>query len=264
MPIERLLDAIPLWGMFVIVLVLVLGSVEFGFRLGSGRVRKHEGARQASSGTLVAATMGLLAFMLAFTFGQGWSRFDTRRLLVIGEANAIRAAFLRTDLLSEPQRTESRTLLREYVGGRVSGLSEGRLAATLARSQQIHQRLWDIAAAAAKQQVGPSAGMFAQSVSEIITLHFKRERAGLHSRIPTAVLGALLFLATLAMASMGYHVGLAAERTPFVMFSLAFAFSAVMFLICDLDRSREGSLRVSQQALIELGRTIGAPEQITE
>jgi len=259
MPIERLLDALPLWVVFVAVVAVVVGSVEFGFRLGAGRVRKHEGARQASSGTLVAATMGLLAFMLTFTFGQGWALFDSRRLLVVEEANAIRGVFLRTDLLIEPERTESRALLREYVQVRLNGAQEGGLPAALARSKQIHQRLWEIAVAATKEQPGPSAGMFAQSVSEIITLHFKRERVALHTRVPVAILGTLLFLAALAMTSMGYHVGLAAERTPYVMFSLAFAFSAVMILIFDLDRVREGSLRVSQQAMVELGRTIGAP-----
>jgi hypothetical protein len=244
---------------FAIVLVVVLGSVEFGFRLGGRRARKHEGVRQTSVGTLVAATMGLLAFMLAFTFGQQWSRFDTRRELVLAEANAIRAAYLRADLLTEPQRTESRALLREYVGVRVDSTREGRIGEALSRSGQIHERLWGIAAAFAKEHGSSVASLFAQSVNEIIALHFKRERAGLHNRISIAIMVTLSFLAVLAMTSMGYHVGVAGERAPLVMFALAVAFSAVMFLIYDLDRPQAGFLRTSQRDLIELSRKLEAP-----
>jgi hypothetical protein len=197
--------------------------------------------------------------MLAFTFGQVWSRFDARRALVLEEANAIRTAHLRADLLAEPQRTESRALLREYVGVRAGVAREGGLGAALSRSEQIHLRLWDIAAAFAKENGGSVGGLFAQSVNEIIALHFKRERAGLYNEISTAILGMLFFLAILAMTSMGYHVGLAGERAPLVMFALAFAFSGVMFLIYDLDRPLEGFLRTSQRDLIELARKLEAP-----
>jgi hypothetical protein len=259
MQTASLLADLTLGAVCAALLAVVLGSVELGFRLGQHRARKHEGLRQTSVGTLVAATMGLLSFMLAFTFGQVWSRFDTRRVLVLKEANAIRTAYLRTDLLAEPQRAESRALLREYVGVRVNGTREDRLGAALSRSEQIHERLWEIAAAFAKENGGSVGGLFAQSVNEIIALHFERERAGLYNSISTAILGTLFFLAVLAMTSMGYHVGIAGERATLVMFALALAFSSVMFLIYDLDRPHEGFLRTSQRDLIELGRKMEAP-----
>jgi len=48
---------------------------------------------------MIAAILGLLAFRLAFTFGVAASRFDTRRELVLDEANAIGTTFLRAALL---------------------------------------------------------------------------------------------------------------------------------------------------------------------
>jgi hypothetical protein len=127
------LGALTLGGVFAAIIAVVLGSVEIGFRLGVGRARKHQGVRQASIGTLVAATMGLLAFMLAFTFGQVWSRFDTRRLLVLEEANAIRGASRRPDtaLLARhfPERLDKlppnmlESVARWVSGGNVNSLS---------------------------------------------------------------------------------------------------------------------------------------------
>jgi hypothetical protein len=63
----------------------------------------------------MAASLGLLAFFLAFTFGMAGSRFDDRKKLVLEEANTIGTTYLRAELLPEPHRTEIQTLLREYI-----------------------------------------------------------------------------------------------------------------------------------------------------
>jgi hypothetical protein len=63
--------------------------------------------------------LGLLAFLLAFTFGMAASRFELRRELVLDEANAIGTAYLRAALVPEPHRTEIRTFLRDYVDSRL-------------------------------------------------------------------------------------------------------------------------------------------------
>ena len=67
MRINGLLDALPLWGVFIAILFVVLISVECGYRLGKYRRSRHEQEKQAPVGTMVGATLGLLAFILAFT-----------------------------------------------------------------------------------------------------------------------------------------------------------------------------------------------------
>ena len=64
------IDALPLWALFVSILVVVLLSVECGYRLGKYWRARHE-EKEAPLGTMVGATLGLLAFILAFTFGLG-------------------------------------------------------------------------------------------------------------------------------------------------------------------------------------------------
>ena len=48
--------------------------------------------------------LGLLAFILAFTFGAATSRFDDKKQLLLDEVNAIGTTFLRTDFLSESEQ----------------------------------------------------------------------------------------------------------------------------------------------------------------
>ena len=77
------LDALPLWALFIFILGVVLLSVEGGYRLGKYRRSRREEEKEAPLGTMVGATLGLLAFILAFTFGLASSRFDNRRQLLL-------------------------------------------------------------------------------------------------------------------------------------------------------------------------------------
>jgi hypothetical protein len=60
------------------------------------------------------------------------------------------------------------------------------------------------------------------------------------------------------MAGVGYQAGLAATRRSPAMAALVLAFAGVLFLIADLDRPVEGLLTVSQQAMLDLQRTMQA------
>ena len=95
------LDALPLWALFIVILLVVLLAVEFGYRLGKYRRSRHEEEKEAPLGTMVGATLGLLAFFLAFTFGLAAARFDTRRQVLLDEANAIGTTYLRASILPE-------------------------------------------------------------------------------------------------------------------------------------------------------------------
>src|SRR5215472_15017239 len=121
------IDFLPLWALFIVILLIVLLSVEFGYRLGKYRRRRREEEKEAPLGTMVGATLGLLAFILAFTFGLAAARFDTRRQILLDEANAIGTTYLRAGIL--PERCEKiRGLLRDYVGARLEAVRSGNVA----------------------------------------------------------------------------------------------------------------------------------------
>ena len=128
------LDVLPLWAVVGTTLVVILLAVEGGFLFGKWRQRRGAHERETPVGEIVAAVLGLLAFLLTFTFGMAAARFDTRRELVLEEANAIGTTYLRAALVPEPQRTEIRTLLRDYVDLRLEAVQPAMSVQALARS----------------------------------------------------------------------------------------------------------------------------------
>ena len=82
--------------------------------------------------------------------------------------------------------------------------------------------------------------------------------AGLHQRIPQILWLVLFIISLLGMAEIGYQTALAGStRTP-VSLGLVIAFALLLYLIADLDRPLEGSLRMSQAAMRELREKLEA------
>ena len=257
MEVTGLLDPFPLWTILPITVGLALLSVELGYRFARNRQLHEQDEKESPVGGMVGATLGLLAFMLAFTFGLAGSRFEDRRQIVLSEANAIGTTYLRTAMLPEPMRTEARNLLREYVDIRLEGVQHpGKLEEVIARSEELQNRLWSQAVAATEKDRSPITGLFVQSLNEVIDLHASRVMAGLRSRVPAAIWIVLYLLAFLSMMILGYHAGLANSRRSIGVIALILGFSLVLVLIADLDRPGQGMLRVSQQAMIDLRRSM--------
>ena len=136
------LDALPLWGFFVAVLFLVLLSVEGGYRLGQYRRRRSEQELEAPVGAMVGATLGLLAFMLAFTFGSAADRFDSRKQLLLDEANAIGTAYLRAGMLPDRRQEIRGPLARVRGYPSASGSSRTRLPKAYVGRSKLQDQLW--------------------------------------------------------------------------------------------------------------------------
>src|SRR5215831_18397682 len=253
------LDAIPLWAFFIFAFLLVLISIEGGYRLGRHRLASSEHEKEAPVGAMVAAMLGLLAFILAFTFGLAAQRFDTRRQVLLDEANAIGTTYLRAGTLPE-RGLEVRDLLRDYVAARLEAFQPGKLAEGIRRSEDIQQKVWTQAETVGNKNPNSIVvGLFIQSLNQMIDLHAARMQAGMRSRIPVAIWVGLLTVALLSLTAMGYFEGLTGTRRSLAVFAVAIAFSVVIELIADLDRPQEGVLRISQQALLDVQRSMNAP-----
>ncbi|MGE3316778.1 MAG: hypothetical protein AB7O26_16795 [Planctomycetaceae bacterium] len=256
------LDAIPLGIFFAAATVMALVGLEAGYQIGRWRHNHAVGEKEAPIGAMVGAILGLLAFMLAFTFSLAASRFDARRTTILNEANAIGTTYLRARLLPEPQRSETAKLLREYVDIRIRAVQEGTITETVQRSEELHEKIWDQAVAAAeKHSDSVLTGVYIQSLNEMIDLHATRLLVGARSRIPITIWIGLFSLAFVGMASMGYQAGLSATRRSPAMLFLAVSFAGVLYLIVDLDRPHQGMLKVGQQAMIDLQHTMQPDEK---
>ena len=261
MVIDDVFAHLPLWAFFLATVIVSLLAVEAGFRLARYQHQHKEPGHDAPVGAMVGATLGLLAFMLAFTFGMAGTRFEARKQLVLDEANVVGTAYRQAQLLPEPQSSEIRGLLREYVNIRVAVVTAAsqpdKVALAVARSEEIHRLLWSHVFALARKDPGHiGLGLFIPLVNQVIELHAKRVLVAGRGRIPATIWIALYFLAITGMASMGYHIGSTSSRRSVVVLLLAFAFSSVIALTADLDRGIEGPLRVSVQAMVDLQQTM--------
>jgi hypothetical protein len=255
----RFLDPLPI---AVVFLGFALGALlicECGYRLGRWWQIRTPDEKEGPNGMIVGSLLALLAFLLAITMGMASDRFDARRALVVAEANAIGTMYLRAGYLPAPASRDIRELAREYAPLRIATSDMAVVKANIARSAEIHTKLWDIAEELARRAPESVAiGIFIESLNEMIDLHTNRVTIGVYGRVPATVLLLLLLVSMLAMGMVGYSAGLTLKRSLPTAIVMIAVLSAVITLVIDLDRPREGFLTVSQQPLIELAAQIGA------
>ncbi len=244
----------PLIVVFIVTLVIVLASIGGGVAVGFWRGKRLEKQGAGVVGSAIAAILGLLAFILAFTFGMTASRFETRRQLLLDEVNAISTAVLRTDLLPEPHRARCRGLLTRYVNIRANpDAKPEQLPRLIQESEAILDQLWgEVVALAEADMDPPIRAIFVQSTNDIIDLHTSRVTVGQHYGIPGSVWLWLAAAMVGAMFGVGYQFGLAAQKKVLIHLLLAALFSSVVLLIADLDRAVEGTLKLDLQPMLDL------------
>lgn len=249
-----LLDPFPLWTILPLTVAIALLAVEAGYRFANSR-RQGTLQEESNLGGMVGGTLGLLAFMLAFTFGLASSRFEARREILLSEANAIGTTYLRGAMLPEPMGTDARNLLREYVDVRIQGAHPDKVDEAIAKSEQLHERLWSTALAAVQKERSPTTNLFITSLNEVIDRHATRLMR-LRSRVPAVIWIVLYLLLLLTMVMIGYQQGLSGSKRSLAVIALVLGFSTVLYLIADLDRPGLGMLLTNQQAMEDLRRSM--------
>ena len=258
----QLLDSLPVVAIFVLFVIVSLLCYEGGFRIGRWWQERTPGEQEGPTGMIVGSILALLAFLLAVTMSMASDRFDTRRGIVLDEANSIGTTYLRAGYLPEPASSQIRELLREYVPLRivVTDAKAADLQADIARSTEILTQLWTISQEVARTtDQGDLVSLFLDSLNETIDLNETRVTAGLYARVPETILLLLIVGSVLGIGMVGYSAGLTERRSLISAVVLAIALGAVIMILVDLDRPREGFIQVSQQPLIDLQRQIGPP-----
>lgn len=254
------LDFIPLLGIFALTFSLVLIALEAGRRIGRVHGANTEPGNTSSVGSMTSSSLALLAFLLAFTFSVAAERFDVRRTTLLDEVNAIGTTFLRASTLPEPQAVQARAWLRDYVDERLEVVRSRDVEHLVRRSEELHGQLWSSAASFARANPDSIvAGLYLQTLNEMIDLHTKRVSGALRARIPLVIWVVLAAVTVIGMLQMGYQMGLDGARIPLLAPAFALAFAAVIYLIADLDRPRGGMVQVSQLPMEELRQSMMEP-----
>ena len=253
------LDNWPLAAILAVAVISQLLAIEFGFRLGHVRQGKPNKSQMAQVRAIMGASLGLLAFMLAFSFNTAQQHFEERSRAYLFEVNAIDSAYRGAGLLTDGPRAQARALLREFADVRLATsryVRDNDVAAVVEKireSERIHAALWAIAEQTAREgDVYRDGGIFAQAVSDMVTAHDNRLQVALFNRISPIIWLTLWGMALLSMAVMGYQAGLTGTRSSFATWTLAATLAFVIVLITDLDRPRMTLFEMKQDLLVAL------------
>lgn len=243
------------WLFFVFASTFLLGMAEVGFRAGRRLFQRGESAQENSVGSVQAAVLGLLSLLLGFTFAVAFSRYDTRRQLVIKEANAIGTTWLRASLLPEAERAPVRDLLRRYVKLRVDPAADLDdplvFRKAVVQNDLLQNELWQNAEAASREAASPITALFVSALNDTFDASSERIAASM-AFIPSAVSFLLLTVAAVGCFISNYDVGLLGRRFVLQGIMLPLLMSFSMLVIFDFVRSRRGMIRIDVQPLIEL------------
>lgn len=239
------------------LLFVALVAAEFiGSWLRKFLQRKNAALSSEAAGIdyVLTSVFALLGLLIAFTFGLALDRYETRRDLVVQEANAIGTAHIRSAFAADPIRAELRSLLETYAASRLAyGKAPFDEKPKLAiESAELRSKL-AVVGIAASQSVSsaPLAPSLISSVNDVIDVGSEREAINL-ARVPASVIYMLLGYAIISAFVLGYSQANSsvtqrvANRMLFVLLTLA------LITIFDLDRPATGAIKVSQQPMIEL------------
>lgn len=233
--------------LFLVNVAGMLLCIEIGYRISTRSGANHAKTQHSQVRAIMGASLGLTAFMLAFTFATAQSHYEKRVQLMLEETRLANDAFLDAQFMPEPDRSRAREMIMSYMRDRVRMADlgkEGRfeeLFSLVKQAEDTHQQLWQLAVNLTEQRTANSGSYnerdpFAQAVVGLMDVQTARIEASLVNRISYVIWITLYLTGAFSMLIMGYQAGLVGRRSPVATVTLAVSFVTVMVLITDLDR----------------------------
>ncbi|HMS66056.1 MAG TPA: hypothetical protein PKD83_12480 [Ignavibacteria bacterium] len=246
----------------VITIILFALATELGYKLGNFHSAEKKKELEEISSSNSTAVLGMLGFILVFTFGIVYSKYDTRRELVREEANLIRTSWLRSAFLPEPDRAEAAGLFRQYLTLRLDIAKTkdfDKVMSAIAESDNIQHKLWEMAVRNGFKDLNSDvAALYIESLNEMINIQAVRVAVAIQARVPGFIWIFLYLLVFLGMFSLGYQSSIKmANRISWLSPVMIITFTMMITLIVLLDRSDSMFITVSQQPLIDLMSWMG-------
>ena len=221
--------------------------------------RAGEGSEAGGESYVLSGAFGLLALLMAFAFSLAIGRYETRRLLVVDEANAIGTMATRLALLDDGQRKPLATELARYASGRAAaGKNAPDDAWQAAHDASVRDcaEFGDALFAALRAMPPDTRGpLLVQAYNAMCDITTSRHAAR-SARLPGEVLLLLAFYCCACTALLGFTTG-RSDRRSAVSSMLFFALlSAAYVTILDLDSPRSGAILVPQEELDKVAQSL--------
>jgi hypothetical protein len=251
-------------GMNPLIVASVVLAVLFAALLGCLLLGRRLGRRDAARGTdlsglgaIDGAVFGLLGLLIAFSFSGAAARFDKRRTQIVEEANAIRTAYLRIDVLPPASQPALRESFRKYVDARLAIYraipDEAGVRKASDRATELQGEIWKQALGAGQTIPGGRPDPFVLSALNAMFDITTTRATTSQTHPPVLIYFMLLGLALVAAVLAGY--GMSASRSS-RLHPVAFALvlTATVYVILDLEYPRVGLIRIdaADQLLVEV------------
>jgi len=244
-------------GLLILAIVLFVAltiACEIGFRAGRWHgqtIGKKAEEENASTGTVAAGMLGLLAFILGLTINFAQTRFEARRELVAVEANTIGTAWLRARMIGGPDG--------DALAGEIHDYAKTRLAFTEARTPKPlpglikatgdeQDRIWALTTRIARTAPSPISATLVNAVNDMIDASLS-QRFAFDGRVPGDMVAMLCVGSLLAIGAMGFQLGLTGVRQQTLTSLLLLMWTGGIVMTVDLERPRLGSVRVEATPL---------------
>ena len=253
---DNIFFQIPAWVIGIIIFLLILLANWLGFNYRKRLFEKKPENIPENLGTLEGSLLGLLALMLAFSFGMGASKYESRRSLAVHEANAIGAAILRLDMYPDSIKEEFIPDFDKYIDTRMAyykaNFREAPRNAALKETEEVFNRMWKKATLLSRNPANlASSQQMIPKLTEMIDLVIERN-ALREARIPFLIL-AMLLLLTLVSAFMSGYSHKAKKRNLIMITAFALMTTFTIYTVLELDRPQRGFITIdsAQQKIMD-------------
>lgn len=236
--------------------------VYLGNQLAIYQTEKYPSRRLSKNKIIEGSLFALMGLLIAFTFSSARERFDVRRDLVIDEANAIKTAYLRLDLLPEPVRTNVKESLKKYLNIRLAIYKKmphiNNAMPELQQSKKLQQDIWSLSVNHCQHENNSAACIvLLPALNEMIDLANTRfETTRIHP--PPVILLTLIILALISAVLSGYSISEKSTWPSLHIWLYAIIISFTIFIIINLEYTRFGFVPISyfNEVLVDISKNI--------
>jgi hypothetical protein len=244
--------------LFIVLLVVFVSAVAFGaFVLRRLVVLPAEDREDFN--IIQTSTLTLLALLVGFSLSMAVNRYDTRKTLEEGEANAIGTEYSRADLADAAIGAEMKSALVRYTKLRLA-YYRTRVPDEVAQinrdTTNVQAQLWRLATDVAKDKPTPIGALVVAGMNDVLNSQDYSEAARIN-HIPLGAWFLMIIIALLGCVVQGYGAK-GSLRKGLLITILPATVALSLALIADIDSPKGGIIRVEPR---DLGRLLRSLEQ---
>jgi hypothetical protein len=247
---------------FVSLFLGMLLFVYLGNRLSVYQTEKHPHKKFFRNKIIEGSIFALMGLLIAFTFSGARERFDVRRALVIDEANAIKTAYLRLDLLSEPIRSSVKKTLKDYLNIRLAIYKKmphiNETLIELQESEKLQRDIWNLSVNHCYHESNSAACIvLLPALNKMIDIANARfESTKIHP--PPVIIMTLIILALISAILAGYNISEKSSWPTLHIWVYAAIISFTIFIIINLEYTQFGFIPISyfNDVLVDISKNL--------